>query len=155
VVWVAAHNQFFALAAMPQQTAAAVTARKLALPRPSGEEALMVATNAPPPSGYETTMVYPGLTLAPNQTVTNQILLYAGPKEYQTLARLGDRLNNNIDLIMGYTGFFGFFSKALLLGMNWLHSALRLSYGWAIICITVIIKVVFWPLTQASTRSMK
>src|SRR5207245_6879561 len=44
---------------------------------------------------------------------------------------------------------------ALLLGMNWLHHVLRVSYGWAIITITIIIKLVFWPLTQASTRSMK
>jgi len=39
--------------------------------------------------------------------------------------------------------------------MNGLHSALGLSYGWAIIAITIIIKLLFWPLTQASTRSMK
>jgi YidC/Oxa1 family membrane protein insertase len=56
---------------------------------------------------------------------------------------------------MGYGGFFGFFAKALLLAMNTLHNVLWLPYGWAIIAITVIIKVVFWPLTQASTRSMK
>jgi YidC/Oxa1 family membrane protein insertase len=56
---------------------------------------------------------------------------------------------------MGFGGFFGFVSKALLLGMNWLHNALKLPYGWAIIAITVIMKVLFWPLTQASTRSMK
>jgi YidC/Oxa1 family membrane protein insertase len=39
--------------------------------------------------------------------------------------------------------------------MNWLHSFLKLPYGWAIVAITIIIKVLFWPLTQASTRSMK
>ncbi|OQB89501.1 MAG: Membrane protein insertase YidC [Verrucomicrobia bacterium ADurb.Bin118] len=39
--------------------------------------------------------------------------------------------------------------------MNWLHDALKLSYGLAIIAITFIIKLLFWPLTQASTRSMK
>jgi len=39
--------------------------------------------------------------------------------------------------------------------MNWLHDVLGLSYGWAIIAITVIIKLLFWPLTQASMRSMK
>ena len=38
--------------------------------------------------------------------------------------------------------------------MNGLN-ALGLSYGLAIIAITVIIKLLFWPLTQASTRSMK
>jgi YidC/Oxa1 family membrane protein insertase len=42
----------------------------------------------------------------------------------------------------------------LLLSMNGLN-ALGLGYGMAIIAITVIIKLVFWPLTQASTRSMK
>jgi YidC/Oxa1 family membrane protein insertase len=56
---------------------------------------------------------------------------------------------------MGYSGFFGFFAKALLLTMNWVHNTLGVAYGWAIIVITVAIKVIFWPLTQASTRSMK
>jgi YidC/Oxa1 family membrane protein insertase len=43
----------------------------------------------------------------------------------------------------------------LLLAMNGLHDFLRLPYGWAIVTITFIIKLVFWPLTLASTRSMK
>jgi len=55
---------------------------------------------------------------------------------------------------MNFGGFFGFFAKALLLSMNGLHS-LGLGYGLAIIAITVIIKLLFWPLTQVSTRSMK
>jgi YidC/Oxa1 family membrane protein insertase len=55
---------------------------------------------------------------------------------------------------MGYSGFFGFFAKLLLISMNGLHS-LGLPYAGAIIAITVIIKLLFWPLTQASTRSMK
>ena len=52
-------------------------------------------------------------------------------------------------------GFFGFISKALLLAMNWLHSALSIPYGWAIIVITVLLKILFWPLTAISTRSAK
>ena len=155
VVWAAVHNQYFALAAMPLQPALALVARPVQLPRPTGEEARLVATNAAPPQGYETALVYPGLTLPPHQNIERQINLYAGPKEYQTLVRIGDRYNNNIDLLMGYGGFFGFFAKALLLSMNWLHDALAFPYGWAIIVITVTIKLVFWPLTQASTRSMK
>ena len=154
VVWVAAHNQFFVLAAMPQQPAEELIVHRLELPRPTGEAARLVATNAPVPQGYAAEMVYPALTLAPNQTVERRIYLYAGPKEYQTLARIADRFNNNLDLVMNF-GWAGFVSKALLLGMNWLHSTLKISYGWAIIAITVIIKAVFWPLTQASTRSMK
>ncbi|PYJ01840.1 MAG: hypothetical protein DME25_17400, partial [Verrucomicrobia bacterium] len=156
VVWVAAHNQFFALATMlpTNHLAQALMARRIELPRPSGEEAALVATNAPAPQGYEATVIYPGLTLAPNQTVTNQFVFYAGPKEYQTLARIAERSSNNLDLIMNFS-WAGFVSKALLLGMNWMHRALGFSYGWAIVAITTIIKLVFWPLTQASTRSMK
>jgi YidC/Oxa1 family membrane protein insertase len=155
VDWVAVHNQFFTLAAMPQQPGKQVVVRKISLPRPGAEDARLTASNGPPADGFEGALVYPGLTLAPGQVFTNQIYLFAGPKEYQTLARIGGRFNNNIDLVMGYGGFFGFFAKALLLAMNWLHNMLSLPYGWAIIAITVIIKVVFWPLTQASTRSMK
>jgi YidC/Oxa1 family membrane protein insertase len=154
VVWVTAHNQFFALAAMPQEPAQSLVVRRLVLPRPTGEEALMVATNAPPPQGYAAAIVYPALTLAPKQAIERKIVLYTGPKEYRTLARIASRFSNNLDLLMSF-GWAGFVSKALLLGMNWLHGVMKISYGWAIVTITILIKVVFWPLTQASTRSMK
>ena len=154
VVWVAAHNQFFALVAMPQQPAEGLVIRRIDLPRPTGEEARLVATNAPTPRGYTAAMIYPGLTLASNQTFERKIAFYTGPKEYSTLARIAFRFNNNLDLLMNF-GWAGFVSKALLLGMNWLHSVLKIPYGWAIVTITIIIKAVFWPLTQASTRSMK
>ena len=154
VVWVAAHNQFFALAVMPQQPAQSVIARRLELPRPTGEDAKMVAANAPAPQGYEATLVYPAITLAPNQTFTNRVNIYAGPKEYQTIAKIAARLDNNLDLVMNFN-WAGFVSKFLLLGMNWIHRAVGFSYGWAIVAITILIKLAFWPLTQASTRSMK
>ncbi|MGA2864667.1 MAG: membrane protein insertase YidC [Verrucomicrobiota bacterium] len=154
VVWVAAHNQYFTLAAMPREPAAGVVVRKVELPRPSGEEARLVATNAAAPEGCEAAMVYPGQRLGAEQSCERQVFLYAGPKEYQALARLGTQFGNNLDLVMEF-GWYGFVSKPLLLGMNMLHHSLRLSYGWAVVAITVIIKLLFWPLTQASTRSMK
>jgi YidC/Oxa1 family membrane protein insertase len=95
------------------------------------------------------------MTLAPRQSILRQAAIFAGPKEYRTLATIAAIFNNNVDSVMGFGSFFGFFSKALLLGMNWLHHSLSLPYGWAIVAITIIIKVVFWPLTQASTRSAK
>jgi YidC/Oxa1 family membrane protein insertase len=36
-----------------------------------------------------------------------------------------------------------------------LHSALSIPYGWAIIVITILLKIIFWPLTAISTRSAK
>ena len=55
-----------------------------------------VATNAPEPVGFEAALVYPGTSLAPNAKLERNIRLYAGPKEYQTLVRIG----NNLDLVM-------------------------------------------------------
>lgn len=154
VAWAAVHNQYFALAVMPTEPAAQVVMRKLDLPRPSEEEVRNDSRIVKTPEGYPAALVYPPLTLAPHQSKQRQFVLYAGPKEYRTLATVAAACNNNADALMGF-GFWGFFSKGLLLGMNWLHAALRLPYGWAIIVITVVIKVVFWPLTQISTRSAK
>ena len=153
VVWAAAHNQFFALVAMPHDPAQQVIVRKVNLPAPSEDEIINDTRTVLKPVGFETTLVYPALTLTTN--LERQITIYAGPKEYRTLARIGAEFNNNLDKVMSFGKFSGFFSKALLLSMNWLHSFLKLPYGWAIVAITIIIKVLFWPLTQASTRSMK
>ena len=155
VTWVAVHNQFFALAVMPslQDPAFQIVVRTNPLPRPNEDE--LTYRSVREPVGYAAELVYLGQTIPPHQAIQKQFTVYAGPKEYRTLATIAASLNNNIDAIMGYGGFFGFFSKALLLGMNTLHQAVGLPYGWVIIAITVIIKLVFWPLTQASTRSAK
>jgi YidC/Oxa1 family membrane protein insertase len=150
VVWAAAHNQFFALMAMtrPNEPAEQIVARPVTLP------AFVQAPGAALPQGVQTALVYPAQMLPANQAVERQIVLFAGPKEYRRLAVIGDEFQNHADLIMQF-GFFGFFAKALLLAMNWLHDVTTLGYGLVIVLITVIIKLIFWPLTAASTRSMK
>jgi YidC/Oxa1 family membrane protein insertase len=150
VVWAAAHNQFFALIAMPKQPAQQIISRPVNLPSLTIDNQIPAA----PPVGIQTAFVYPAQTIAANSSVERQITFYAGPKEYRALALIGEQFNNNADAVMQF-GFFGFFAKALLLAMNWLHDVTRLGYGWVIVLITVIIKTLFWPLTAASTRSMK
>jgi YidC/Oxa1 family membrane protein insertase len=152
VVWVAVHNQFFTLMAMPKEPGAQMVARPVSLP-PSPD--VEPSPGAPPPQGIQTALVYPALTLAAHQTVERQIVFFAGPKEYRTLARIGEEFQNRADLVMQFGKFSGFFAKGLLLAMNWLHDVTGAGYGLAIVLITVIIKVLFWPLTAAATRSMK
>ncbi|MBM3836232.1 MAG: membrane protein insertase YidC [Verrucomicrobia bacterium] len=149
VFWAAVHNQFFALVAIPSEPAPMIFAQKINLPVPSAEEVSTDSRIVARPFGYQAALVYPQISIAPNQQLERRFDIYAGPKEYNTLARLG----NKLDLIMKF-GFFGFFAQALLLSMNGLYH-LGLSYGLAIVAITVIIKLLFWPLTNASTRSMK
>jgi YidC/Oxa1 family membrane protein insertase len=154
VVWAAVHNQFFTLAVIPQSAAPRLIARRIDLPRPSVSVLADNAKAMAPPVGFQGSMIYPELTLGTNQAVERRFLVYAGPKEYNLLARLGTQMGNNLDLIMDYGGFFGFFAKLLLLSMNGLN-AFGLGYGLAIIVITIVIKLLFWPLTNASTKSMK
>ena len=152
VAWAAVHNQFFTLVVVPQQGAPHIVARRAPLSPLAAEPA---ANSKAVTNGYQASLVYSGTNLLANQVLERRFQLYAGPKEYNTLAKLSTQFDNNLDLIMGFGGFFGFFSKGLLLSMNALHHSLHLSYGFAIIAITLIIKLIFWPLTAASTRSMK
>jgi YidC/Oxa1 family membrane protein insertase len=159
VVWAAAYNQFFTLLAMPKTPAAQVIARPVMLPPFPDVEPV---PGMPLPEGIQTALVYPAQTLGTNQTIERQIVLYAGPKEYRTLARIDKQFHNHADLAMnfgsGYITFWGvgtFFAKGLLLCMNWLHDLTRAGYGLLIVLITVALRGIFWPLTAASTRSMK
>ncbi|MFA6545030.1 MAG: membrane protein insertase YidC, partial [Limisphaerales bacterium] len=138
--WAVVQNQFFAMAAIPKGPADQLVTHRVALPAhdpadvPEGDKAL------PNPFGFQSAFVYPGQALFPGGTnaVHREFALYIGPKEYKTLARLGKQMGNDLDLIMDYGGFFGFFAKGLLLSMNGLH-ALGLKYAWCIIAITLII----------------
>lgn len=150
VVWAAVNNRFFTIIAVPERPAPGVAGKQVPLPMPTAAEIAEDSQVMRQPMGYQTSFIYPGVTLGSQESVVWNFKLFGGPKEYNTLAKLG----HDMDRVMGFGGFFGFFAKALLLSMNGLH-AMGLSYGLSIIGITIIIKLIFWPLTTASTRSMK
>lgn len=151
--WAAVHNQFFAAIAIATNEparAGTVRARHIDLANP---EAAVLGGR--PLFGFQTSLAYPGLVIPPQTALVRGFSYYVGPREYRLISRLGGEQ----DAVMGFDNFFGgrfsgFFARGLLLAMNGLH-ALGLPYGFAIIAITVIIKTLFFPLTQASTRSMK
>jgi len=151
IVWSAVHNQFFAMIAVPEEPVLQIIGRRVALPPPSAEELEAHPYLPKEPFGHETTFTYPATIVPAHGSMELKYSVYAGPKEYYTLSLLP----KNLDLVMGFGGWFGPFSKGLLLSMNLLHGAIVPSYGLSIIFITVIIKLLFWPLTQASTRSMR
>lgn len=154
VHWASVENQFFAMIAIPAEPAPGLVTEQLLLPVP-GPEILEEHPKAnKTPKAYQNALTYPAETLQPGQFIEQTYQLFTGPKEYNTLAKFSKQTGHEIDSVMGFDGFFGFFAKILLLSMNGLHG-FGLSYGWAIVVITVIVKLLFWPLTQASTRSMK
>jgi YidC/Oxa1 family membrane protein insertase len=154
VAWVAAHNQFFTLALMPKEKAAEMAATRFLMPRPSAGELAENPKALTNQFAFQLSVFYAATNLAPGLAAQRDFVLYAGPKEYRTIERVSADLKHNLDVVMGYGGFFGWFARGLLLSMNALN-ALGLPYWAAIVSITVIIKLLFWPLTQAATRSMK
>ncbi len=156
LVWVSAQNRFFALASMPTNEASSLIVRPINLPPPTQEDIdANPRTVVRAPRGLEASLEYPAEVLAPGAKVERHFNFFTGPKEYHLLAQIGDRFNNHLDWIMGFNGFFGWFAKALLTAMKWLHDGVSVPYGWAIVVITVLLKLIFWPLTQYSTKSMK
>jgi YidC/Oxa1 family membrane protein insertase len=151
IVWGAVHNRFYTIIGLPADgSAPQFIGRRINLPAPSEAELKANPDSVRNPHGYQTALVYPAFSVPTQQVFEQKIELFAGPKEYKTLAKLP----KDMDLAMGFGRFFGMFAKALLLSMNWISSK-GIPYGFAIIMITVVIKLLFWPLTNASTKSMK
>ncbi|HKX62873.1 MAG TPA: membrane protein insertase YidC [Verrucomicrobiae bacterium] len=153
VRWAAARNQFFFIALMPELPGTSVIATKFTLPPPSQEEIASDATTRTNQQAFNVVMTQPATNIAAGEVLKRTFHVYAGPKENRRLELLASQMKNEIDRLMEF-GWFGWFSRILLTSMNGLN-ALGLSYALSIIAITVIIKLLFWPLTQASTRSMK
>ncbi len=89
------------------------------------------------------------LTARPGESVTVPVRLYFGPKDLDILKSQGSRLEESIDL-----GWFSAIAKPLLFTLKFFHRYLG-NYGLAIIVITVILKILFFPLTHKSYKSMK
>jgi YidC/Oxa1 family membrane protein insertase len=75
--------------------------------------------------------------------------LFIGPKLQSQLAVTGPRL----DLAADYGPLLTVISHPLFVALNWVHGVTG-NWGWAIILVTVLIKLIFYPLSQASGRSM-
>jgi YidC/Oxa1 family membrane protein insertase len=91
----------------------------------------------------------PGFQLPPGQSYSARFEIWAGPKIYHRLARL----DHNEAEIMDF-GIFKIVSQFLLNFLNWLHGFLG-SYGWSILALTAVVKIVLWPLQNKANLSMR
>lgn len=101
------------------------------------------------PLHAESIITSPRLTIDPGQEATVAYQLYFGPKDLDILKAQGSNLEKAIDF-----GWFAVIAKPLL-GVLKVFYRYTHNYGIAIIMITVIIKLLFFPLTYKSYKSMK
>jgi YidC/Oxa1 family membrane protein insertase len=79
----------------------------------------------------------------------HEFQIYVGPKSMKVLKSF----NNGLDKAINF-GMFDIIAKPLLWLMNFIHDNLVANYGIAIIILTIITKIVFWPLGNKSYKSM-
>jgi YidC/Oxa1 family membrane protein insertase len=109
-------------------------------------------------NGIVTVSVRATPTIAPGQTWTGQVEFYVGPKEYERLAAYGleGTLNfGGFPIPRKYGGLpMEWLGVPILKLMKWVYHYVG-NYGVAIILLTVVSKVLFYPLTVKSMRSMR
>jgi len=127
ILWAAFQDKYFVAALIPKSAplSAIVEKRK--------EERVLVGLRFPlPRSGEE-----------------SRILLYAGPKMSDILKSYGVSLEKVIDY-----GWFSLLAEPLLFVLRFFYRFTQ-NYGTSIILLTLLVKLLFFPLSQKSSMSMK
>lgn len=90
----------------------------------------------------------PSVTVAPGSGATFEETLFVGPKLQAQLEQTGPRL----DLVADY-GMLTLLAKPLFWLLEQAHK-LTTNWGWSIVLITLLLKLVFYPLSESSGKSM-
>jgi len=129
--WISMVQHYFAAAWVPEQG------------RPRSNEVLRVGENR-----YAVRSIQALEAIAPGQHGTHTAQLWVGPQDQQAMQQLAPGL----DVVVDY-GFLAIIAKPLFALMTWIHG-LAGNWGWTIVLLTLLIKLVFYPLSAASYRSM-
>ena len=134
VDWIAYTSQYFAMAVAPIDLA----------PNHAQLKALDAARQM-----VETTFIGPKITLQPGAEQEFHYKLFLGPKEESYLKAADPKLTH----IINY-GWFDIIAQPLLKCLKFSHRFTH-NYGVDIIILTILIKLLFWPLTHKSYVSMQ
>ena len=132
VKWVAIENKYFINAIVPKE-----------------DHQLKVTNRLIETGVVASTLEKEGISLTPGSQDLLSLSFYSGPKDIYHLKKMGRGLEEAIDL-----GWFHAIAEPLLRFLKFIYSFTG-NYGYAIILVTLIIKLVFFPLANKSYKSMK
>jgi YidC/Oxa1 family membrane protein insertase len=116
------------------------------LPKGSGEREFF--TSKVGDNLYTAGVIVPAGTIAPGASATIVMPLYIGPQETDKLAKIAPGL----ELVVDY-GWLYILAAPLFWVLKFIHGLVG-NWGWAIILLTILIKLVFYPLNHKAGRSM-
>jgi|GEM_PF-3355734 len=124
--WVAAADKYFGIIVRPEQELAGA---EMTFTR-TAKSAAAVRIHVP-------------LTV---QLAPARFQIYAGPKNYDALAELPGRVQESIN--------YWYFGRATTLLLKWIHRNTVQNYGVAIVIVTIIFRLLMWPVTRYNLRSL-
>ena len=115
------------------------------IPKDEAKRRLWLKTRESAPALVEQKLLFP----MSSQGIEQELDVYVGAKDIDTLAEVGHRLNQAVDF-----GWFHIIAEPMLHVLRLFHSFTG-NYGIDIIILTILIKIIFLPLTQKSFQSMR
>lgn len=97
---------------------------------------------------FQAGLIVPLATVAPGGKIEHAVPLYAGPQEEAVLKQMAPGL----ELVVDY-GWFTVLAAPLFWALQWFYKLVG-NWGWAIVLLTICIKIIFYPLSAASYKSM-
>lgn len=134
IFWSGIKNKYFTIILKPETQAGTVTITDYQVDKKRG---------------ISSQITMPQIIIPQRGRTEESFLLYAGPKKYEILKSLGSSLDEIMD--------FGMLSSVSKLTLNILNLFYKLihNYGIAIILLTILVRIILYPLTQKSYRSMR
>ncbi len=115
---------------------------------PNSSESYQYTAKANQDGTYSVNLLSPNFVVKPGETKTKSIKFYSGPEQADSLALLAPGLERTVDY-----GILWPISNAIFWGMKKIHNYVG-NWGYAIILITLLIKLLFYRLASSSYRSM-
>lgn len=131
--WVAMLQHYFVSALLPESEDLAYYYYTKALPQ---QDRYMIGA------------MTPSIEVASGESRVIRHKAYVGPKIHERLAKVNPGLELTVDF-----GVLWFIAKPLFVCLNWFHTLIG-NWGWSIILVTVLLKLIFYPLSAAGYRSM-
>ena len=132
VDWMAYEDDYFISAVIPEEPTKGVFKGRLL---PSG---VLAGTH-----------LSSSTTLNPSDQASSRYTLYLGPRDLGILKQLGKGLDRAVNF-----GWTDVIAKPLLHILRFFDQYIN-NYGASIILLTILVKILFWPLTHKSYKSMK
>ncbi len=97
---------------------------------------------------YTAGVVTPVGAIAPGASASIDVPVYIGPQETEILEKVAPGLRLAVDY-----GWLYVLAAPLFTVLKWIHGVVG-NWGWSIIILTIIIKLIFYPLNARAGRSM-